>query len=134
MGATVHLVCRRTDAAEEARLEILDTAKRNPRRASSSEAKNDSSPNEQAQDEQKSSTSSSGADVHVHTLDLSEPRSVLKFAADFTEKYGKLDCLVNNAGCMVNERTVRRSALVTPCVRLLICTLMHILSTNWSVQ
>lgn len=46
-------------------------------------------------------------DVHVHILDISEPASIKKFANDFTERFGShLNCLINNAGCMVNQREV----------------------------
>ena len=48
------------------------------------------------------------AAVHVHILDMSEPKSIHAFAKGFLEKFDKLNCLVNNAGCMVNNREVQR--------------------------
>ena len=47
------------------------------------------------------------AQVHVHILDMSEPKKVHAFARGFAEKFDGLNCLVNNAGCMVNNREVR---------------------------
>jgi len=44
--------------------------------------------------------------VHVHHLDLSKTADVFTFAEKFSENPGKLDVLVNNAGCMINTRTV----------------------------
>ncbi len=40
--------------------------------------------------------------IHIHILDMSDPKAVFKFANEFEEP---LDVLVNNAGCMVNNRT-----------------------------
>ena len=39
-------------------------------------------------------------------MDLSQPRSVHKFAKEFIESNQPLSILVNNAGCMVNNREV----------------------------
>lgn len=39
--------------------------------------------------------------IHVHLVDLSKPRSVCQFAAEFMTRHERLDVLVNNAGCMV---------------------------------
>lgn len=41
---------------------------------------------------------SQNQDVHVHILDMSEPKSIFKFAEEFKEKNSSLNCLVNNAG------------------------------------
>jgi dehydrogenase/reductase SDR family protein 12 len=54
---------------------------------------------------------SNNDDVHVHILDMSEPKSVHKFAHEFQERFKALSCLVNNAGCMVNDRTVTEDGL-----------------------
>ena len=40
------------------------------------------------------------AKLHVLELDLSNMNSVRKFAEEFTEKYNRLDFLINNAGIM----------------------------------
>ncbi len=40
-------------------------------------------------------------DVHLMSMDLSDLESVKTFAAEFTERFGKLDILVNNAGVMI---------------------------------
>lgn len=49
-------------------------------------------------------TESKNDDIHVHILDMSEPRAILKFAEEFTQRFSSLNVLVNNAGCMVNTR------------------------------
>jgi len=41
--------------------------------------------------------------VFVHILDMSDPKAVSKFASDFQQP---VNVLINNAGCMVNERTI----------------------------
>ncbi|ELT98831.1 hypothetical protein CAPTEDRAFT_161927 [Capitella teleta] len=47
---------------------------------------------------------SSNEKVHLHVVDMSKPRDILKFALDFIESGEQLNVLVNNAGCMVNQR------------------------------
>lgn len=42
--------------------------------------------------------------VKLHILDMSRAADVCKFAADFSSSGEGLNCLINNAGCMVNER------------------------------
>ncbi|XP_067670565.1 dehydrogenase/reductase SDR family member 12-like [Haliotis asinina] len=49
--------------------------------------------------------------VHLHLLDMSQPREVIKFASDFEKNTGKLNVLINNAGCMVNTREVAEDGL-----------------------
>lgn len=49
--------------------------------------------------------------VHVHLLDMSEPRSIAKFAKKFIEEHESLNVLINNAGCMVNDRQVTEDGL-----------------------
>ncbi|KAL2103134.1 hypothetical protein ACEWY4_000002 [Coilia grayii] len=53
---------------------------------------------------------SKNQDVHVHIVDLSSPRQVWEFAAEFTQKHN-VDVLVNNAGCMVNQRELIEDGL-----------------------
>ena len=43
--------------------------------------------------------------VHVHIVDLSKPKDVISFCHKFIADAHPLNMLVNNAGCMVNERT-----------------------------
>ena len=54
---------------------------------------------------------SENEDVHVHILDMSEPRSIHAFVKKFAEENASLNCLVNNAGCMVNTREVTEDGL-----------------------
>ncbi|XP_071085229.1 dehydrogenase/reductase SDR family member 12-like [Haliotis cracherodii] len=54
---------------------------------------------------------SGNQNVHLHLLDMSQPRDVLKFASDFEKNTGKLNVLINNAGCMVNTREVSEDGL-----------------------
>lgn len=44
------------------------------------------------------------ASIRVHRLDLSNPKDVHAFARDFASSDTPLHCLINNAGCMVNQR------------------------------
>merc|ERR1712062_941025 len=46
--------------------------------------------------------------VHVHILDMSDPRAVTKFAKEFQHP---VNVLINNAGCMVNQRTMTEDGL-----------------------
>lgn len=78
-GGEVHLVCRNTDSAQQARDEIVrDTGNEN---------------------------------IHVHRLDLSQPKEVVQFGKTFTESHSSLHVLINNAGCMVNTREVDTNGL-----------------------
>ncbi|VDM04788.1 unnamed protein product [Schistocephalus solidus] len=49
--------------------------------------------------------------VHVHIVDLSQPREVSKFCSEFASSHPSLDSLINNAGCMVNERNLNADGL-----------------------
>jgi len=42
--------------------------------------------------------------IHVHILDMSQPKNIVKFAKKFMSEHDTLNVLVNNAGCMVNDR------------------------------
>ncbi|CAF0853642.1 unnamed protein product [Brachionus calyciflorus] len=57
---------------------------------------------ESAQKEIISSTNNNN--VFLHIVDISQPRQVYKFAKDFADSQKPLSILVNNAGCMINER------------------------------
>lgn len=48
---------------------------------------------------------SKNENVLLHICDLSQPKQVYKFANDFVAAQKPLNILMNNAGCMVNERT-----------------------------
>ena len=53
-------------------------------------------------------------------LDLSDLDSVRAFAAAFTEKYGRLDALINNAGILGRHRELTRQGFeLTFCVNYL---------------
>ncbi|XP_066973104.1 dehydrogenase/reductase SDR family member 12-like isoform X1 [Macrobrachium rosenbergii] len=71
-GGTVHMVCRNSTTAEQAKKEIVET--------------------------------SGNENVFVHILDISQPKSVHQFASEFEKTSDCLHVLVNNAGCMVNQR------------------------------
>ncbi|XP_061073414.1 DHRS-12_like_SDR_c-like domain-containing protein [Conger conger] len=53
----------------------------------------------------------SNKEIHLHILDLSEPRKVWEFAEAFKKKYKSLNVLVNNAGSMVTQREVNSDGL-----------------------
>jgi len=42
--------------------------------------------------------------IHLHVVDLAEPKKIAEFAKQFKQANSSLDVLVSNAGCMVNER------------------------------
>jgi len=72
-GGTIHMVCRNPQYAQEASKEIKEAATNN------------------------------ADNIHVHILDLSDPKAVGKFASEFKDP---LNVLINNAGCMVNTRSL----------------------------
>ncbi|XP_035706398.1 dehydrogenase/reductase SDR family member 12 isoform X2 [Folsomia candida] len=47
---------------------------------------------------------SKNSNVHLHIVDLSKPKDVVKFAKRFAHAHSRLDVLINNAGCLLNER------------------------------
>jgi len=47
---------------------------------------------------------SKNQNVFLHIVDMSQPRQVYRFAKEFADSQKPLNILVNNAGCMVNER------------------------------
>lgn len=49
--------------------------------------------------------------VQLHLLDMSQPKAVAKFAQEFVQSGQQLNALVNNAGCMVNERELTEDGL-----------------------
>jgi dehydrogenase/reductase SDR family protein 12 len=49
--------------------------------------------------------------VHVHIVDMSKPRDVVKFCKEFVASGKQLDVLVNNAGCLLNERQQQEDGL-----------------------
>ncbi|KAJ8352578.1 hypothetical protein SKAU_G00240540 [Synaphobranchus kaupii] len=53
---------------------------------------------------------SENENVHVHLLDMSHPRQVWEFAKSFQENHS-LHVLINNAGCMVNQRELTEDGL-----------------------
>jgi len=54
---------------------------------------------------------SGNSNYHLHILDMSQPRDVNSFVRKFTNDNSKLDVLINNAGCMVNQREVVEDGL-----------------------
>ena len=51
---------------------------------------------------------SENSEIHLHILDMSKPRDVTKFVKKFKDENMKLDVLINNAGCMLNKRSVKK--------------------------
>ncbi|XP_051989317.1 dehydrogenase/reductase SDR family member 12-like [Xyrauchen texanus] len=56
-------------------------------------------------------STSGNTEVHVHVLDLSESRKVWEFAEAFKKEHSFLNVLINNAGCMVNQREMNPDGL-----------------------
>ncbi|KAI1885440.1 hypothetical protein AGOR_G00220210 [Albula goreensis] len=86
-GGTVHLVCRNKDRAEAAKGKSWSRAKM-----------------------RLCLLLICPQNVHVHLLDMSSPRQVWEFAQRFQENHS-LHVLINNAGCMVNQREVTEDGL-----------------------
>ncbi|XP_068234906.1 dehydrogenase/reductase SDR family member 12-like [Palaemon carinicauda] len=78
-GGNIHMVCRNSTTAEEAKKEIVEI--------------------------------SGNENVFVHILDMSQPKSVHQFANDFENSNESLHALINNAGCMVNQRELTEDNL-----------------------
>uniref|UniRef100_A0A8C2DTT3 Dehydrogenase/reductase (SDR family) member 12 n=2 Tax=Cyprinus carpio TaxID=7962 RepID=A0A8C2DTT3_CYPCA len=53
---------------------------------------------------------SKNENVHVHLVDMSSPRKVWEFASGFSQNHN-LHVLINNAGCMVNQRELTEDGL-----------------------
>lgn len=49
--------------------------------------------------------------VHLHSLDLSDTKTILEFGKKFSESEATLNVLINNAGCMINKREVDENGL-----------------------
>ncbi|VDP37107.1 unnamed protein product [Schistosoma mattheei] len=81
-GAEIHMVCRSKPRAEEARQQII-----------SETGVNDSVSYSFYQER-----------IIIHPLDLSKPNEVRNFGKQFANNNdSRLDILINNAGCMINE-------------------------------
>ncbi|XP_048397192.2 dehydrogenase/reductase SDR family member 12 isoform X1 [Stegostoma tigrinum] len=52
-------------------------------------------------------------EVFVHILDMSRPKMIWEFADAFQQSNDKLNVLINNAGCMVNQRELTADQLET---------------------
>ncbi|KAK3543618.1 hypothetical protein QTP70_025013 [Hemibagrus guttatus] len=53
---------------------------------------------------------SKNENVHVHIVDMSSPRALWEFAGSFTQSHS-VNVLINNAGCMVNQRELTEDGL-----------------------
>ncbi|KAM9486968.1 dehydrogenase/reductase SDR family member 12 [Clarias gariepinus] len=53
---------------------------------------------------------SKNENVHVHIVDMSSPRALWEFASSFSQNHG-VNVLINNAGCMVNQRELTEDGL-----------------------
>ncbi|XP_076098745.1 dehydrogenase/reductase SDR family member 12-like isoform X2 [Mytilus galloprovincialis] len=64
------------------------------------------------EDARKEITDTTGnQNVFLHLLDMSKPKDIAKFAADFETSGKNLDVLINNAGCMVIVRELTDDGL-----------------------
>ena len=90
-GATVHLVCRSKERGEAAKEEIVSTTNNNVF-------------NKKILNYFFKKLTDLIKNIFLHIVDLSQPRQVFKFAKEFAESKKPLNILVNNAGCMINER------------------------------
>ncbi|KAK1162482.1 dehydrogenase/reductase SDR family member 12-like [Acipenser oxyrinchus oxyrinchus] len=50
-------------------------------------------------------------DIFVHILDMSEAKKVWEFAEGFKKDHKSLNVLINNAGCMVNQRELNAEGM-----------------------
>lgn len=51
-------------------------------------------------------TATNNNNVILHIVDMGVPKQVFQFAKTFAENNSSLNILMNNAGCMINERTM----------------------------
>ncbi|XP_067219349.1 dehydrogenase/reductase SDR family member 12 [Chanodichthys erythropterus] len=56
-------------------------------------------------------SASGNTEVYIHVLDLAETRKVWEFAEAFKKEHSSLNVLINNAGCMVNQREINSDGL-----------------------
>lgn len=54
---------------------------------------------------------SGNQNLHVHIVDLSEPKQIHQFAQSFINSNENLNVLINNAGTMVNNRSINSEGL-----------------------
>ncbi|XP_044300226.1 dehydrogenase/reductase SDR family member 12 isoform X9 [Varanus komodoensis] len=55
-------------------------------------------------------TETSNENVFVHILDMSDPKGIWKFAEQYKNEH-KLNVLINNAGCMMNQKELTADGL-----------------------
>lgn len=79
-GATVHLVCSSLDLANDVREKILLFSVQN------------SDPND----------NKNTGKLFTHEVEFSNLKNLNVFVENITEKYGKIDVLINNMGCMIH--------------------------------
>ncbi|KAL2310914.1 hypothetical protein Nmel_002595, partial [Mimus melanotis] len=93
-GGTVHLVCRNKERAEVAKEEIVtETGNQLP-----------------SVTQPALLSSSLMENIFLHIVDISNPKEIWKFAEKFQKEH-KLNVLINNAGCMVNNRVLTEDGL-----------------------
>ncbi|KAK9763052.1 Dehydrogenase/reductase SDR member 12 [Basidiobolus ranarum] len=85
-GAIVHMLCRNSERGEKAREEILASIEMDSEQKQSAEER-----------------------LKLHEVDMSDLRSIKKFVE--TLESPSCHILVNNAGCMVNERKITRDGV-----------------------
>ncbi|XP_055059477.1 dehydrogenase/reductase SDR family member 12 [Misgurnus anguillicaudatus] len=56
-------------------------------------------------------SASGNTEIYVHVLDLSETGKVWEFAEAFKKDHPSLNVLINNAGCMVNQKEMNSDGL-----------------------
>ncbi len=71
-----------------------------------------------------------GAKVLVHILDLSESQAVCRFTRKFVQENDSLNCLVNNAGCMIQTREVSVIGISCPYSLLKACVCSCLLHSS----
>ncbi|ELW61935.1 Dehydrogenase/reductase SDR family member 12, partial [Tupaia chinensis] len=106
-GGTVHLVCRDPGRAEGAKGEII-------RESGNQWPVSVLLPWKQPLPTESRSPAFERLDVtgniFLHIVDLSDPKRIWKFVENFKQEH-KLNVLINNAGCMVNERELTEDGL-----------------------
>ncbi|XP_078088298.1 dehydrogenase/reductase SDR family member 12 [Mustelus asterias] len=58
-------------------------------------------------------TEANNKEVYIHILDMSKPKMIWEFADKFQQANGKLNVVINNAGCMTNQRELTADQLET---------------------
>ncbi|KAG9328152.1 hypothetical protein JZ751_016203 [Albula glossodonta] len=100
-GGIIHMVCRNKERAEQAREEVYGETGNKVILKTPPLSRHGNTGLPDAPE----------TDIYVHILDMSLAQKVWEFAETFKKRHRSLNVLINNAGCMVNQREVTAEGL-----------------------